>query len=80
MSIFGIRYRVKAEIRRIDSYSAHADRNELLRYLSCQDKTKLKKLILVHGEEETQKNFARTLQENGYKNIFIPTKGDKLEL
>lgn len=80
VSIFGIRYRVRAEVRRIDSYSAHADRNELLRYLSCQDKTKLKKLILVHGEEETQNNFALTLQENGYKNIFIPAKGDRLEL
>ena len=80
ISVFGTRYRVKAEIRRIDSYSAHADRDELLRYLSCQDKTKLKKVILVHGEEETQQHFADTLRENGYSDVFIPKKGDRLEL
>jgi metallo-beta-lactamase family protein len=80
VSIFGSRYKVNAEIRRIDAYSAHADKNELLRYLSCQDKTKIKKLILVHGEEETQNNLAQTLQENGYKNVYIPEKGAILEI
>ncbi len=80
VSIFGNRLQVKAEIRRIDSYSAHADRDELLRYLSCQDKSKIKKVILVHGEEETQENFAKTLRENGYSDVLVPKKGERLEL
>lgn len=80
VSIFGIRHKVNAEIRRIDAYSAHADKNELLRYLSCQDKSKIQKLILVHGEEETQNNLAQTLQENGYENVYIPEKGAVLEI
>lgn len=80
VSIFGISHTVKAEIRTIDSYSAHADYNELLRFLSCQDKTKIKRLILVHGEEKTQKNFAKTLDKNGYRNIYIPKKGDCFEI
>ncbi|MBP1645787.1 MAG: RNA-metabolising metallo-beta-lactamase [Bacteroidetes bacterium] len=74
VSIFGNQYFVRAEIRRIDSYSAHADYQEMLTYLSCQDKKKIKKIFLVHGEEETQINFANRLNENGYKNIYIPSK------
>ena len=80
VSIFGTEYKVKAEIRKIDSYSAHADRDELLRYLSCQDKSKIKKVILVHGEKQTQENFAQTLNENGYSDVFIPSKGECLEI
>ena len=37
-------YYVKAEVRSIDSYSAHADYEELIRFLECQDKEKIKKL------------------------------------
>ena len=58
----------------------HADRDELLRYLSCQDKSKIKKVILVHGEKQTQENFAQTLNENGYSDVFIPSKGECLEI
>jgi metallo-beta-lactamase family protein len=74
VSIFGNKYVVRAEVRRIDSYSAHADYEEMLRYLECQDKKKIKNIFLVHGEEETQNNFANTLRENGYKNVHIPSK------
>ena len=80
VSIFGNEYKVKAEIRKIDSYSAHADSDELLLYLSCQDKSKIKKVILVHGEKQTQENFAQTLNENGYSDVFIPSKGECLEI
>jgi metallo-beta-lactamase family protein len=80
VSIFGTQYFVRAEIRRIDSYSAHADYQEMLTYLSCQEKKKVKKIFLVHGEEETQNNFANTLMENGYKNIYIPSKKEAVTI
>ncbi len=80
VSIFGIKYRVKAEIRTIDSYSAHADYNEMLKFLDCQDKTQIKGIFLVHGEEETQKNFKRTLRLNGYSKIRIPAKKEVIEI
>lgn len=78
VSIFGTEHIVRAEIRRIDSYSAHADYEEMLRFLSCQDKKKLNKIFLVHGEEQTQINFANTLKENGYKNVYIPSKKESV--
>ncbi|MDD3725425.1 MAG: MBL fold metallo-hydrolase, partial [Bacteroidales bacterium] len=80
VSLFGVKYRVKAEIRTIDSYSAHADYNEMLKFLDCQDKTQIKGIFLVHGEEETQKNFKRTLRLNGYSKIRIPAKKEVIEI
>jgi metallo-beta-lactamase family protein len=80
VSIFGTQYNVRAEIRRIDSYSAHADYQEMLKFLECQNKDEIKKIFLVHGEEETQKIFANTLNENGYKNIYIPSKTEEITI
>lgn len=80
VSIFGIRHIVRADIRKIESYSAHADYKELIRFISCQDKTQLKKICVVHGEEATQVKFAKHLKEAGYKNIFIPSKRDVLTI
>ncbi|MDR0789464.1 MAG: MBL fold metallo-hydrolase [Bacteroidales bacterium] len=76
VSIFGFWHTVRAEIRTIDSYSAHGDRDEMLKWLSCQDKSKVKKIFLVHGEEKTQVKFAQTLKDNGYNDIIIPQKAD----
>ena len=64
---------VKPYLRRIDAYSAHADYEEMIRYISCQNKKKLKKIFLVHGEEETQVNFRDTLNKNGFKEVEIPS-------
>jgi metallo-beta-lactamase family protein len=80
VSIFGIQHNVRAEIRRIDSYSAHADYQEMLQFLKCQKQESLKTIFLVHGEEETQKIFANTLKENGYKNIYIPSKKESVTI
>lgn len=80
VSIFGTQHIVRAEIRTIDSYSAHADYIELLRFLECQDKTKIKNIFLVHGEEQTQINFANTLKESGYERSYIPSRGETLIL
>jgi len=75
VSIFGKEYNVKADIRRLESYSAHGDYVEMNEYLSCQDKTKIMKFFLVHGEYDSQQEFKTYLESKGYKNITIPEKG-----
>ena len=80
VSIFGQRHKVRAELRRIDSLSGHGDYNEMIRYISCQDKRKVKHLFLVHGEEQTQMHFADTLAAAGWKHISIPTFREAVEL
>ena len=72
VSIFGHLHKVRAELRRIESLSGHGDYSEMINYIGCQDKKKLKKLFLVHGEEQTQFNFRDTLSNLGWKNIEIP--------
>ncbi|HET6993078.1 MAG TPA: MBL fold metallo-hydrolase, partial [Bacteroidia bacterium] len=59
--IFGDMYKVKAEVVTIHSYSAHADYKEMIRFLSCQDKKKVKRIFLVHGEIEVQEHWRKTL-------------------
>jgi metallo-beta-lactamase family protein len=68
------------EVEVIDSYSAHADYNELIKFLSCQDKTKLKKLFLVHGDIEAKLSFKEKLHVEGYKDIVIPNKHEIFHL
>ena len=80
VSIFGHRYEVRAELRRIESLSGHGDYSEMINYIGCQEKSKLKKIFLVHGEEQTQLNFKQTLNETGWKRVEIPEFRQEVEL
>ena len=80
VSIFGNQHDVKAEVRRIEAYSAHADYNEMLRYLKCQDNQVVRKIFLVHGEKKTQETFRARLGEKGFKNVEIPAVGDEFRI
>jgi metallo-beta-lactamase family protein len=80
VDIFREDYDVKAEVRAIKSMSAHGDYEDLLRFLSCQDPEKTKRLFLVHGEYEVQQNFASKLKEKGFKHVSIPEYHQEFEL
>ncbi|MFZ5939386.1 MAG: MBL fold metallo-hydrolase [Bacteroidota bacterium] len=80
VSIHGWKHEVKADILRLESFSGHGDYQEMIAYLGCQDKKALKKLILVHGEFETQQGYEKHLEEAGYSNIFIPAAGEVIEI
>ena len=70
--IFGEEYDVRAEVREIKSMSAHGDYEDLLRFLSCQDPSEVKKVFLVHGEYEVQTKFKQRLKDVGFANVLIP--------
>ncbi len=78
--IFGEFFEVKAKVESILSLSAHADYSEIIRYLSCQEKTKVKKIFLVHGEPEAKVHLKEQLTANGFQDISIPLKGESFEL
>jgi metallo-beta-lactamase family protein len=80
VKIFGNEYEVKAEVQTISSFSAHADYEEMIQYLKCQDAVKLKKLFLVHGEYEVQQEFKSKLEKVGFKNIEIPEENSVVVL
>jgi metallo-beta-lactamase family protein len=76
VSIFGNVYKVNADVERLDSYSGHADYNEILQFLECQNKEQVKQLILVHGVLDSQEFFCEKLKEKGFKQVVIPELGD----
>lgn len=78
--IFGDYFDVNCRVDAIHSYSAHADYNELLRYLSCQEATRVKRVFLVHGETEPKAAFKLKLNTEGYKDVVIPAKGETFKL
>jgi len=78
LKIFGDVKKVRAEIKVMDSFSAHGDREEMLSYIKNQSGAK--KVFLVHGEYETQKAFKSFLNEKGFKDIEIPDAGQSFTL
>lgn len=76
VKIFGEMHEVNADIEIIDSYSAHADYGELIKFLSCQDKALVKKIFLVHGEAASKISFKEKLMKEGYEEVIIPYKGE----
>jgi metallo-beta-lactamase family protein len=80
VSIHGTVYKVKAEIRKIESFSGHGDYREMANFLNCQDKSSLKKTFIVHGEYETQLKYAGYLRNEGFSNIEVPPRGQEIEI
>ena len=80
IQLFDVSIEVKAEIEKIFSFSAHADKNDMLNYLAYQNKKTLKNIFLVHGEKTAKKEWKKTLQLNGFNNIIIPEKNQIFEI
>ena len=77
--ILGRMRSVKASIRRIDGFSAHADQSELLRWLSGFQSAP-KHLFVVHGEQKVTELFARVVRKNHHWNVSVPEYLDKIAL
>jgi len=80
VSIHGNLYEVKAEVKKIESYSGHGDYREMIGFLGCQDKSALEKTFIVHGEYDTQKKYVETLAGEGFRNVEIPARGQEFEI
>jgi metallo-beta-lactamase family protein len=80
IKIYGDEKNVNATIEVLSSFSAHADEPELLKFIANQDKNKLKKIFLVHGEPKRQNKFKSTLLNQQFTSVEIPTLGDEFEI
>lgn len=78
VSIFGDDYKVKAGVYVMDAFSGHADRSDLLDYISHVKE--LKKLFLVHGEQKQLEAFKDSLAKNGHDDVYIPSYGEEVEI
>ena len=79
VNIYGTDYAVKAEIAGLKSMSAHGDADDLLRFVSGQNPSSVKKLFLVHGEYKVQQRFAGKLATNGF-DVRIPQMHESIVL
>jgi metallo-beta-lactamase family protein len=77
--IFGEAYDVRAAVKVIDGYSAHADQQELLAWADSVDRKRLQQLFLVHGESTAGAAFAPLLGQQGFANVAFPERGQSFE-
>ena len=70
---------VYATIKQTDVLSAHGDHNDLMNTVKELNKDQLKKVFLVHGENESMKAFADALLADNYEAV-IPEKGISYQL
>jgi len=78
VKILGIEKKINAHIEIIGSMSAHADDPEIRRFLANQKLAKT--VFLVHGDEKRQLRLKENLLKDMFKNIYIPSIGEIVEL
>jgi len=78
IKLFGDWKMVKADVKVMDSFSAHGDRNEMYDFISNQDD--VKNIFLVHGELDRQEKWKEFLHEKGFKHVEIPEEGQEFEM
>jgi metallo-beta-lactamase family protein len=71
-------YPLQARVVKIDGLSVHADKNELMHFLK-RSNLRIKKIALVHGEEEQSLPLAERLRGEGYP-VFVPKRGETIEI
>jgi metallo-beta-lactamase family protein len=67
-------YPLKARVVDIGGFSAHGDKRELLRFVR-ESNLKIRKIAVVHGEEDQALAFADTLKKEGYS-VLVPKMGE----
>ena len=70
----GQEVQIRAQVKIMSSFSAHADRDELWDFIQNQQ-AGLRRLFLTHGEYPAQQKFAEFLLEQGLKDVHFPELG-----
>jgi len=76
--IFGEEYDLRAQVKVINGFSAHADREELLGYVQ-QVRKGLRRVFVVHGEEQSSLSLADGIRALGVPEVIVPELGDEVE-
>jgi metallo-beta-lactamase family protein len=78
VKIFGERYHLRAQVKTINGFSAHGDRNEMLDWVKAMD-TLPRKAFVVHGDPEPAQAMANGLSDLGISETYVPDRGDVLQ-
>ncbi|HSW58156.1 MAG TPA: MBL fold metallo-hydrolase [Dehalococcoidales bacterium] len=77
--IFGETYKLKSRVEVFDEFSSHADRNDLINWVSKGIK-RWRKIFIVHGESKASQSLAAALREIGIKDVIVPELGSSYEI
>jgi metallo-beta-lactamase family protein len=75
--IHGDEIEIRAEITRLDAFSAHADEDELVRWVS---ESVPERIVLVHGEDEARRALAERFRREFAAEVLLPARGDVLDV
>ena len=79
VKIFGVERALEAEVVVMDAFSAHADRDDLVDFVErCRGR--LRKTLLIHGEEEQSEAFGKRLTAMGIPDVHTPLPGEFVRL
>ena len=79
VSIFGEPYKLNSQVEVFDEFSAHADRNDLINWVS-RGKDRWQKVFVVHGEQSSSVALAEAIKEIGIKDVIVPEPGQTFKI
>lgn len=77
--IFDKYYQLRAEVVVLNGFSCHADRNDFQTFLQPLA-GQTKSVRLVHGEPDQSEALAQLLLSQGFADVKIPDRGERIEL
>ena len=77
--IYGQPYKVRAHVERIEGFSGHADRDELLRWLGGASKPP-RHIFVTHGEPAAATAFSAAIGAAHGWPVSVPAYGDTATL
>ncbi|MCU0453639.1 MAG: MBL fold metallo-hydrolase [Bacteroidetes bacterium] len=80
VKIMGDVYPVRAQVTKLNAFSAHAGQDELVEYVSSMDLKRLRTVALVHGEPTQAEQLKAALEARGVRKVVVPDVGDTLDL
>ncbi len=78
VKILNKEYPLEARVVKIGGFSAHGDRHEMVRFLK-ESELNIKRIAVVHGEEEQSLSFGEFLKQEGFDAI-VPRVGETLSV
>jgi metallo-beta-lactamase family protein len=74
--IHGDEIEVRAEVTRLEAFSAHADEDELVRWVG---EAVPQQIVLVHGEDEAREALAKRFRSEFGVAVSTPARGDTID-
>jgi metallo-beta-lactamase family protein len=75
--IHGDEIEVRAEVTRLEAFSAHADEDELVRWVG---ESVPKRVVLVHGEDDARTALADRFRSEFNIEVLTPARGDVVDV